>query len=152
MTDAVEIPEAVGFRAGRDAGVVPRHEIDWTLGTDWFLAVGALHVLLGGAGALLVSPWWALAAVASLAWKCWHARPGERYLLIAFEDALEVRRGDAVLKPAGTCWVTARWLVIPTSRRVLPLRRGRLSAQDFARLRRTALAGGWSTSSGSTLG
>ena len=151
MSGAVDIPQA-GAAARSEAGVVPRYEVEWTLGTDWFLAVGALHVLLGGALGLLLSPWWAFVAAASLAWKWLRARPGERYLLLAFEDALEVRCADAVLAPAGVCWVTARWLVIPTSRRVLPLRRGRLSAQDFARLRRTALAGGWSTSSGSTLG
>ena len=119
-----------------------RHEIDWALGLDWYLAVGLLHVLVGTVLGALWSPWWGLAAGASLAWKWLRARPNERYLLLAFEDALEVRRGNLVLRRAGPCWLTERWLVIPTSRRVLPVRRGRLSPQDFARLRRAALAGG----------
>ena len=120
----------------------PRHEIPWTLGFDWFLAVGVLHVLVGGLLAWVFSPWWAAATGASLLWKWLRARPGERYLLLAFEDALEVRRGGSVLTRTGRCWMTEGWLVIPTSRRVLPVRRGRLSPQDFARLRRAALAGG----------
>lgn len=120
----------------------PRHEIRWTLGFDWFLAVGVLHVLVGALIAWAFSPWWVAAAAASLLWKWLRARPGERYLLLAFEDALEVRRGESVLTRTGRCWLTEAWLVIPTSRRVLPVRRGRLSPQDFARLRRAALAGG----------
>ena len=128
--------------AGDYDATATRHEIDWTLGVDWFLAVGALHVLVGTVLGLLWSPWWGLAAGASLAWKWLRARPNERYLLLAFEDALEVRRGNLVLKRTGPCWLTESWLVIPTSGRVLPVRRGRLSPQDFARLRRAALAGG----------
>ena len=120
----------------------PRHEIPWTLGPDWFVAVGVLHLLVGGLLALFWSPWWAAVAAGSLLWKWLRARPGERYLLLAFEDALEVRRGESVLTRTGRCWLTEGWLVIPTSRRVLPVRRGRLPAQDFARLRRAALAGG----------
>ena len=120
----------------------PRYEIAWTLGHDWFVAVGVLHLLLGGLLAWLWSPWWAAAAAASLLWKWLRARPDERYLLLAFEDALEIRRGDRVLTRTGRCWLTEGWLVIPTSRRVLPVRQGRLPAQDFARLRRAALAGG----------
>ena len=128
--------------AGDYVATEARHEIDWTLGVDWFVAVGVLHVLVGAVLGVVWSPWWGLAAGASLAWKWLRARPGERYLLLAFEDALEVRRGNLVLRRAGPCWLTESWLVIPTSGRVLPVRRGRLSPQDFARLRRAALAGG----------
>ncbi len=133
---------AVGSDVSDYDATAARHEIDWTLGVDWFLAVGLLHVLVGTVLGALWSPWWGLAAGASLAWKWLRARPNERYLLLAFEDALEVRRGKVVLRRTGPCWLTERWLVIPTSRRVLPVRRGRLSPQDFARLRRAALAGG----------
>ena len=128
--------------AGDYVAAAPRHEIDWTLGLDWFVAVGVLHLLVGAVLGLLWSPWWVAAATASLAWKWLRARPDERYLILAFEDALEVRRGERVLKRSGPCWLTESWLVIPTAKRVLPIRRGRLSAQDFARLRRAALAGG----------
>lgn len=106
------------------------------------MAVVALHALVGTALAALVSPWWAVAVAVSCAVKTLSANPAERYLLLAFADAIEVRRGDAVLRLRGPCWMTERWLVIPTTRRVLPVRRGRLSPQDFARLRRAALAGG----------
>ncbi len=120
----------------------PRHAIPWTLGYEWLVAVVALHVLVGTALAALASPWWGWVAAASCAWKALSARPGEGYLILAFEDGIEVRRGDAVLPRRGPCWLTERWLVIPTAQRVLPIRRGRLSPQDFARLRRAALAGG----------
>ena len=115
-----------------------RHEIRWSLGADWFIAVGALHALLAAALGTLLSPWWFAVCGASFAFKIIRARPGETYLLIAFDDHIEVRRHGDVLRPAGACWMTRRWLVIPTTRRVLPVRRGRLSAQDFARLRRSA--------------
>ncbi len=115
-----------------------RREIRWSLGTDWFFAVGALHALLAISLGALLSPWWIAVCGASFALKTVRARPGEAYLLIAFDDRIEVRRRGAVLRLAGACWMTQRWLVIPTARRVLPVRRGRLSAQDFARLRRAA--------------
>ena len=115
-----------------------RREIQWSLGTDWFLAVAALHVLLAITLGTLLSPWWIAACGASFALKTARARPGETYLLIPFDNRIEVRRRGDVLKLTGACWMTQRWLVIPTSRRVLPVRRGRLSAQDFARLRRAA--------------
>lgn len=102
----------------------------------------ALHVLVGGVLATFSSPGWGFVAALSCAFKLRSASPAERYLLLAFEDGLEVRRGNAVLRRRGPCWMTQRWLVVPTTRRVLPLRRGRLSPQDFARLRRAALAGG----------
>ena len=115
-----------------------RHVIRWSLGADWFIAVGTLHALLAVVLGTLLSPWWIVACGASFAFKFIRARPGETYLLIAFDDHLEVRRHGDVLRLAGACWMTRRWLVIPTTRRVLPVRRGRLSAQDFARLRRSA--------------
>lgn len=136
-------PEAdAGRPDGEYVAANPRYEIGWTLGFDWFVAVGVLHLLVGCLLAWLWSPWWAAAAAASLLWKWLRARPDERYLLLAFEDGLEVRRGERVLTRTGRCWLTEGWLVIPTSGRVLPVRRGRLPAQDFARLRRAALAGG----------
>ena len=115
-----------------------RREIRWSLGTDWFVAVAALHALLALTLGALLSPWWIAACAASLALKIARVRPGEAYLLIPFDDRIEVRRRGDVLKLTGACWMTQRWLVIPTSRRVLPVRRGRLSDQDFARLRRAA--------------
>lgn len=125
------------------AGQAPaRHEIPWTLGWEWFIAVALAHGLVGAALGWFVSPWWAAAVALSAAWKLLRTRPGERYLLLAFEDAIEVRRGESVLPRRGACWMTERWLVIPTARRVLPVRRGRLSPRNFARLRRAALAGG----------
>ena len=113
-------------------------EIRWSLGADWFLAVGSLHALLAIALGTLLSPWWMVLCGASFAFKIFRVRPGEAYLLIPFDDHIEVRRRGAVLRRSGPCWMTQRWLVIPTSRRVLPVRRGRLSDQDFARLRRAA--------------
>ena len=115
-----------------------RHEIRWSLGADWFVAVAALHLLLAVALGTLLSPWWIAVCGASFAFKAIRAQPGEAYLLIAFDNRIEVRRDGDVLRLAGACWMTRRWLVIPTNRRVLPIRRGRLSAQDFARLRRSA--------------
>ena len=115
-----------------------RREIRWSLGADWFVAVGALHALLAISLGALLSPWWIAVCAASFALKTARARPDEAYLLIAFDDRIEVRRRGAVLRLAGPCWMTQRWLVVPTTRRVLPVRRGRLSAQDFARLRRAA--------------
>lgn len=115
-----------------------RREIQWSLGTDWFLAVAALHALLAITLGTLLSPWWIAVCTASFALKTARVRPGEMYLLIPLDNRIEVRRRGDVLKLTGACWMTQRWLVIPTSRRVLPVRRGRLSAQDFARLRRAA--------------
>ena len=115
-----------------------RREIRWSLGADWFLAVAALYALLAITLGSLLSPWWIVACAASFVVKIARVRPGETYLLIPFENHIEVRRRGDVLKLTGACWMTQRWLVIPTSRRVLPVRRGRLSAQDFARLRRAA--------------
>ena len=119
-------------------GPAGHREIQWSLGADWFLAVGALHALLAIALGTLLSPWWIAVCGASFAFKIVRVRPGEAYLLIPFDDRIEVRRHGAVLRLSGTCWMTQRWLVIPTSRRVLPVRRARLSDQDFARLRRAA--------------
>ena len=133
---------AAGPRAVANTSPTSGHEIEWTLGVDWFVAVGGLHVLVGIVLGVWWSPWWGLASGLSLAAKCLRARPDESYRLLAFEDALEVRRGEEVLRRVGPCWLTERWLVIPTARRVLPVRRGRLAPQDFARLRRAALAGG----------
>ena len=125
------------------AGQAPaRHEIPWTLGWEWFIAVALAHGLVGAALGWFVSPWWTVIVAFSAAWKLSRTRPGERYLLLAFEDAIEVRRGESVLPRRGACWMTERWLVIPTVRRVLLVRRGRLSPRNFARLRRAALAGG----------
>lgn len=115
-----------------------RHEIRWSLGADWFVAVAALHVLLAVALGSLLSPLWIAVCTVSFAFKSIRARRGETYLLIAFDDRIEVRRDGDVLRLAGPCWMTRKWLVIPTTRRLLPVRRGRLSAQDFARLRRAA--------------
>lgn len=115
-----------------------RGEIRWSLGWDWFFAVAALHTLVAVALGTLLSPWWMAACGASLALKTSRTRPGEAYLLLPLDEGIEVRRQGTVLRLAGACWMTRRWLVIPTTRRVLPLRRGRLSDQDFARLRRAA--------------
>lgn len=119
-------------------GPASAREIHWSLGADWFLAVGALHALLAIVLGTLLSPWWIAVCGASFACRTFRVRPGEAYLLIPFDDRIEVRRHGAVLRLSGTCWMTQRWLVIPTSGRVLPVRRGRLSDQDFARLRRAA--------------
>ena len=129
--------------APQPSGQAPtRHEIPWTLGWEWFIAVALAHGLVGATLGWFVSPWWAAVVALSAAWKLSRTRPGERYLLLAFEDAIEVRQGESVLRRRGACWMTERWLVIPTARRVLPVRRGRLSPRSFARLRRAALAGG----------
>lgn len=134
------------------SGSSSTHEIGWTLGLDWFVAVGALHVLIAITLGALVSPWWVVICATSWCFKVHGARRDENYVLLAFEDGIEVRRDDAVLRLSGTCWLSERWLVIPTVARVLPVRCGRLSAQDFARLRRAALAAGCKTSNGSTAG
>ena len=133
-----EPQDASGLTAQLDPRSSGRREIRWSLGTDWFIAVAALHALLAMTLGTLLSPWWIAACTVSFALKTARVRPGEAYLLIPFDNRLEVRRHGDVLKLAGACWMTQGWLVIPTSRRVLPVRRGRLPAQDFARLRRAA--------------
>ena len=75
--------------------------IDWTLGPDWFIAVGAVHGLIACALGTFVSVWWILPCAASCAYKMRGASRREAYVLLAREDAVEVRRDGVALHHIG---------------------------------------------------
>ncbi len=136
-------------------------DLDWTPGWDWLAGVIVVHVLVVAPWILWLGPWPLIPAAVSLlhhvrvfrrreAW-CF-ALVGERAVVF------EPERVDGTRRPArlrGPPWMTERWLVVRTSRRVLVVRAGRYDAALFARLRRAFLGDGgrrWKTSRGSAAG
>ena len=123
------------------------NEIEWRPDGEWFAVLAVLHVLLA-------LPWvawlgWVVGgvAVASLVWhgralvrkEVWRFRFVEdRVVLLAPESTPEAPVPVAVASPL---WMTDRFVVVRTRRRIIPLRAGRLTPAAFARLRRALLAG-----------
>lgn len=134
-------------------------EVFWTPGWEWLTAVVAIHVLAA-------TPWlahfgaWPLPVVCgSLAYHAWvfSRREVWRFLLTEETAVLFAPSGSRrrPLRRRGPVWMTERWVVVRTDRRVLMLCASRYEPARFARLRRALLrdaGSGWSTSSGSAVG
>ena len=126
-----------------------REDIDvhWSPDWEWFAAVVAIHVLVLVPWLAFLGPWPLLPGVASLVYHGWVWRRGEVWRFALAEERVvlfEPARKGSPPRPAklrGAVWMTERWLVVRTSRRVLALRAGRYPPAIFARLRR-ALRGG----------
>ena len=122
-------------------------EVDWTPGWDWLACVLAIHVLVTVPWVVKAGAWPIAVAVPAFgyyAWvfwraECWRfALDNERVVLF------EPQRRDGARVPArlrGPPWMTERWVVVRTSRRILVLRAGRYDAAVFARLLRALLGG-----------
>ncbi len=136
-------------------------EMDWTPGWDWLVAVAAIHVLAVAPWTIHLGPWPLIPAAVSLIAHLGVFLRGEvwRFALVGERAVLfEPERRDGTRRPArlwGPPWLTERWVVVRTTRRVLVLRADRYEAALFARLRRAFLgsaARGWNTSRGSAAG
>ncbi|MXY57497.1 MAG: hypothetical protein F4029_07045 [Gammaproteobacteria bacterium] len=140
--------------ASRDAlaesssdGARPGGVVDWTPGWDWLGCILAIHVLVAVPWAARVGAWLLAVAAPAFGYYVWvfcraeswrFALEGERVVLF------EPERADGSRVPArlrGPPWMTDRWVVVRTTRRVLVLRAGRYDAAVFARLRRALLGG-----------
>ena len=142
-------------------------EILWTPGWEWLAAVLTLHGLVALPWIALLGAWPLLPCAASLGYYGWAFSRREvwRFALVE-ERAVLFEPTQPAAKQAGrqgwqrpatlrgSPWITPRWVVVRTSRRVLTLRAGRYDAARFARLRRALLAsrGAGASSSGSAAG
>lgn len=129
--------------------------LDWSPDAEWFAAVALIHVLVAAPWALLLGwPAAALAALSVIRYAIVLSRR-EVWSFVFVEDQvvlLEPRRrraGGAGRAPsrrvaplAAPVWMTDRFVVVRSRRRVIALRAGRVSPGQFARLRRGLLASG----------
>ena len=121
-------------------------ELVWRPGWDWFGAVCAIHVLATVPWLAHLGPWPLLPAAASLLYHGWVLRRGEAWRFLLTEEKVVLFEPKRPGRPArtpklrGPAWMTERWVVIRTSRRVLVLCAGRFDPALFARLRRALLA------------
>ncbi len=124
--------------------------LDWQPGWDWLLPVVGLHILFTVPWVAALG-WWALVPGAlSMLYHLGIYRRGETWRFAFVEDAVVLfeperpeRKGEA-RRPAklrGGPWITANWVVVRTSRRVLAMHGSRYDAVRFARLRRALLGG-----------
>ena len=142
---ATSSPDAAAVSPPVDPAPNPS-EIDWTPGWDWLGCVLAIHILVAVPWVAKVGAWLLAVAVAAFGYYVsvfWRAQSWrfalENERVVLFEP---VRR-DGSRIPArlrGPPWMTERWVVVRTTRRVLVLRAGRYEAAVFARLRRALLA------------
>ena len=127
----------------------PSADLDlyWSPGWEWLAAVAAIHVLVLLPWLAYLGVWPLLPCLASLGYHGWVWRRGEVWRFALVEESVvlfEPAWNGASPRPAklrGAVWMTERWVVVRTSRRVLALRAGRYPPAAFARLRR-ALRGG----------
>lgn len=118
----------------------------WCPGWDWFGAVCIVHALATAPWLALIGAWPLLPAALSLAYHGWVFKRGEVWRFALTEERVVLfeptRPGcgprSATLR--GPPWMTDRWLVVRTTRRVLVLRAGRYDPALLARLRRALLA------------
>ena len=122
-------------------------EIAWRPDAEWFAVVAVVHVLLAAPWVAWLGWFVAVVAAASLVWhgralgrgEVWRFRFVEdRVVLLAPESTPETPVPVAVASPL---WMTDRFVVVRTRRRIIPMRAGRLTPEAFARLRRALLAG-----------
>ena len=125
----------------------PDVDVYWKPDHEWFAAVLAIHVVVVAPWIAYFGVWPLLLCLGSLAYHGWVWRRGEvwRFALIG-ESAVLFEPARAGKPPAtatlrGAVWMTHRWVVVRTSRRVLALRAGRYPPAIFARLRRALRAG-----------
>lgn len=125
--------------------VQPDAEVLWSPDWLWFAAVTAVHALATGPWIAHFGLWVALVGGASLLYHGWVLARREVWRLALVEERLvifEPRRPGRPLSAAklrGPVWMTPRWVVLRTRRRVLVLRAGRIEPALFARLRRALL-------------
>ena len=147
-------PEAIpGLEAldGSSDGAPPTpttvSEVDWTPGWDWLACVLAIHVMVVAPWAAKLGVW--LLAIAALTFSHYVRvfRRAERWRFAIVDERavlFEPPGRDGGRVPArlrGPPWMTERWIVVRTTRRVLVLRAGRYDAAVFAALRRALLGG-----------
>lgn len=122
-------------------------DVDWTPGWDWLGCVLAIHVLVAAPWAVKVSVWLLALAVPAFGYYVRVFWRGESWRFALGNERVvlfEPERGDGTRVPAqlrGPPWMTERWVVVRTTRRILVLRAGRYDAAVFARLRRALLGG-----------
>ena len=122
-------------------------EILWTPGWEWAGAVLLVHALVLAPWVALFGPWPLLVGAGSLAYYGWIFSRREVWRFALVEETVvlfEPRRTGEAPTPAqlrGSPWITERWVVVRTSRRVLALYAGGYDAVRFARLRRALLGG-----------
>ena len=121
-------------------------ELLWVPGWEWLSAVIVLHALSTVPWLAHVGTWPLLPAGLSLLYHGWVFKRREVWRFALVEERVvifEPRRPGKPLRLArlrGPPWMTARWVVLRTRRRVLVLRAGRFDPVLFARLRRALLA------------
>ena len=107
----------------------------------------AIHVLVAVPWVAIVGAWVAVVAVPAFGyyvWVFWRAQSWRLALDNERVVVFEPERRDGSRVPArfrGSPWMTERWVVVRTTRRILVLRAGRYDAAVFARLRRALLGG-----------
>ena len=128
--------------------------LDWVPDAEWFGAIVAIHVLIAVPWTLLLGwPCAALAACSVLRYASVLSRR-ELWSFVFVEDRVvlleprsrRARRGGhgAMRRTAplvAPVWMTDRFVVVRSRRRVIALRAGRVGRRQFARLRRGLLAG-----------
>ena len=128
----------------------PHHDdtnIHWTPGWEWLGAVLLVHVLVVAPWVALIGPWPLVAGAGSLAYYGWVYSRREVWRFALVEESVVLFEPTQAGQPArtatlrGSAWMTERWVVVRTSRRVLALYAGRYDPVRFARLRRTLLGG-----------
>lgn len=122
-------------------------EIVWRPDGEWLAVLAVVHVLLALPWVAWLGWFVGVVAVGSLVWQgralvreeVWRFRFVEdRVVLLAPESTPETPVPVAVASPL---WMTDRFVVVRTKRRIIPMRAGRLTPEAFARLRRALLAG-----------
>ena len=117
-------------------------EVRWTPGWEWLTAVVLLHLLAVMPWLKFLGAWPLVPCALSLAYhgRAYARREVWRFALVEESVVLfEPKRPGALARTSrlrGRVWMTERWLIVCTRRRVLTLRAGRYDAVLFARLRR----------------
>ena len=121
-------------------------EVRWLPGWEWLAAVVLLHLLAVLPWLKFLGPWPLVPCALSLAYhgRVYARREVWRFALVEESVVLfEPKRPGVPARPTplrGRVWMTERWLLVRTRRRVLALRSGRYDAVLFARLRRALRA------------
>lgn len=112
-------------------------DVTWRPGWEWLGAVLAIHALVVVPWVIVLGAWPLMAAAVSLVYHANVYRQGEEWRFVLVEETAVLFQPDG--EPAalrGSIWMTAQWVVVPTSQRVLTLRARRYDADSFAMLRR----------------
>ena len=126
-------------------GVQADAEVLWSPDWTWFGAVTVVHVLATAPWVAYFGLWPVLAGGASLLYHGAVLARREVWRFALVEERVVIfapRRAGRPIETArlrGPVWMTGRWVVVRTRRRVLVLRAGRIDPARFARLRRALL-------------